>query len=444
MRHLHRIILLGLLLTLPIAAAQDRALTYDDMIQESLRLRNAGDFAAAEAILREAAPLARETNEVDLLLGLVIAFQERYLEANRILAAAREKYPDDEQLILGQARVLSYQGFYNESLEIADSALQLDPGNTEALNLKARVYFYQRRYNNSREEFTRVLALDPDNLEAWIGLHDVEQVAGNDDAAESALARAALLEPGHVDVVRRQQNDTLAVAAQQELIAGYSRSDIDRLGLRRWYDRSLEYRYRGSSGDEFYLRGQHAHRFGLHDSMVEIGSVFANKRRRFELSVGYTPDDEILPQYRVRIGTEFLLRQASENFGSTTLGVGFVSSQYDTGKVQWLQLDFTHYLLGTNAWITPGLDIVRDETGTQTVGWELGAHWQVRSRLLAGFTYTDAPETELGITTETTSRHLYLRYSLFDSASVRLDLSRIDRKNSYMREEIAVSLQYRF
>ena len=431
-------------ISLPMTQAYAAAADYDTLIQESLDLRNRGLFTESEARLREALPLANETNEVALLLGMVIAFQERFIEASEIIDAALETYPDDVQLILAKSRVLSYQAFYSESIEMADRVLELDPNNLQAAALRARVFYYQRRYNDASTQFNEVLAQDPVNLDVLIGLYDAELAAGNEEEAEDALNRAALVAPLNIDVTTRRDRLLQPDTARHEISGSFVKSNLDLPGFQQWYDRSLEYRYSGNGGNQYFLRSEHAHRFGLHDSLVEVGGLFGARDRNFELAVAYTADSEILPEKRIRVGTNLLLLQASENVGATTLGINLTNATYQTGDVQWLQLNFTHYLLSANAWITPGVGMVKDELGKKTTSWNLGAHWQATARTLVGFNYTDAPETELNTTTQTTSRHAYLRVETSDNSSVRFDLSRIIRENSYTRDAIAVSLQLQF
>lgn len=417
---------------------------YDGLIQESLELRNAGRFAEAEARLRDALPLARETNEVALLLAMTIAFQDRFIEASELLDAALETYPDDVQLILGKSRVLSYQAFYGESIAMAERALQLEPNNLEAISMLARVFYYQRRYDDASSQFNAVLARDPSNLDALIGLFDTELAAGNEEEAGEILTRAAAVAPQHIDVTTRRERSQQPNTARHDIVGSFVKSNLDLRGFQQWYDRTLEYRYSGNTGNQYFLRGEHAHRFGIHDSLIEVGGLFGRRDRSFEVAIAHTPDSEILPENRIRLGSNFLLMQASEDIGATTLGVNLTNSSYSTGDVQWLQLNFTHYLLNANAWITPGVGMVKDELGNKTTSWNLGAHWQATARTLIGFNYTDAPETEQNTTTQTVSKHAYVRVELSDISSLRFDLSRIDRKGSYTRDAIAVSLQFQF
>ncbi len=418
---------------------------YDTLIQQSLQQRNSGDFETAEATLRQAYPLARETNEVAYLLGLVLAFQERFIDSMAVIDEGLERYPDDVQLTLAKARVLTYQGQYAEATEYAEQVTAMQPDNLEAGNLLARIYVYQRRYGNAREAYEDVLAVDAENLEAQIGLYDTEIAAGNDEEADAWLARAAANYPDHIDVLTRQERNLPPVTRPHLLVAGVGSSDFDLAGVQQWYDRFAEYRYTNDQGSQYYLRAEHAHRFGAHDTLNEVGALFLRRNGLpIQIAYGWTADNDFMPEQRLRASIGFDLLSSSENFGATTLDIGAQYASYGTGDVTGFSLGFTHYLLFANAWLTPGLGWIEDEDGDDSVNWSLGAHWQITGRLRLGYTYADAPETNNSITVSTLTNHVYGQYQLSDGFSLRLDLSRHERERSYTRESLGLSLQYRF
>ena len=102
--------------------------TYDSLLQEALDLRNAGNFTGAEQTLRNARTLAADTNEIDYLLGMTLAFQDRFTEALQVLDSALVSYPEDIQLQIARARVYSYKGEYETALELTEKVLEEDPG----------------------------------------------------------------------------------------------------------------------------------------------------------------------------------------------------------------------------------------------------------------------------------------------------------------------------
>jgi YaiO family outer membrane protein len=435
-------LLFGLLTCMSPLFAQQ---TYDELIQQALQQRNSGEFQSAEASLRQARELARESNEVDNLLGMTLAFQERFIEALDVIEAALERYPDDRSLQLARARVLSYQGMYDQAIASVSSVLGNDSNNIEAQLLRARIYYYQSRYSQAAADFEDVLNSNPENLDALIGLYDVELARNNDEEAERLLTRARAVAPDHIDVTTREQRLIAPRQRPHTLSLIGSASDFDVDAIDHWYGRAVDYRYTTSSGDQILLYGEHAHRFSRHDSLLELGYRWQRAGSLpVEIALAHTPDDDFLPSRRLRISTLFNVFTGSERLGATTLDVSYRHASYQTGNVQGINLGFSHYLLGINAWLTPGVGLVRDEKDNRDLSWTLGAHWQSSPRLRLGYNFTHAPETENSITVLTRSHHLYASYGLTDNLALRIDIASSDREASYRRDNLALSLQLRF
>lgn len=435
------VLLLFLLISSPF---EPHAQDYDSLIQSALELRNAGDFAGAESILREAQELATETNEVSYLLGLILAFQEKFTEAAEVIEAGLERYPNDQQLLLAKARVLSFQSNFTEAGEITDSVLERDPNNLEALSLRANLFRFQQQYSSARETYSAILDLDAQNLESMIGLYDTEIGAGNLETAEFWLSRAEAQSPQHTDVITRRLRRAPSTR-HHSITSGAAISSFDTAALNRWYDRFLEYRYETEGGTQVYIRGEHAHRFDNHDTMYEVGTVILLPRRGYlEMSGGFTNNNDFLPENRVRVAATFNVAPATENFGATALGFSAMRSKYVTGDVTALGVNLTHYLLSYNAWLTPGIGFIEDERGNNNFNWQIGGHWQINGRTRMGYTYGHSPETENSFTTTTDTHHLYFNYQLTDSISLRIDASSHDRENSYLRENYGLSLNFRY
>lgn len=102
---------------------------YDQLIQQAVAQRNAGDLQAAEQSLRAAYPMPPDKTEVSTLLALVIAFQTRYEESINLLDQALTDNPDDIGLRLGKARVRAFQGLFPEATGLVEAVLQQYPDN---------------------------------------------------------------------------------------------------------------------------------------------------------------------------------------------------------------------------------------------------------------------------------------------------------------------------
>ena len=423
-------------------------ISYDTLLEQALQYRNAGEFISAEQTLRSARKLAAHTNEVDYLLGLVVAYQERYAEALAIINNGLDRYPDDVQLLLAKARVLSYTNNYLESLSATNAILTTYPGYTEAALLAARVNFYLEEYSRSRRLFNQVLTREPDNLEALLGLHDVELASDNRENARTLLDHAESVDPDSPDVVLRRERSLESLASseeRQEISIGYAVSNIRGADLSNWYDRSIEYRLYSQNGNQVFVRSEHLHRFGSHDTLLEVGGTINwGAGHPLELAIAYGDNSDFSPENRFRLATSIKIFDRIEGLGTSLLDLSYSQAEYQTGDVETGRMGVTHYFTGFNGWISTSALWVSDENDQDSIGWTSGINWQTTSRIRVGYSYTDAPEIENNITTDTETHHLYASYQLTDGVALRLDGSRNDRENSYSRDSLSLSLQLGF
>ena len=418
---------------------------YDALIQQAIEFRNFGDMTGAEEVLREAWLIPADKTEVAYLLGMVLAFQERYDEALDMIDDALVQNPDNTDLQLARARVLSYQGVFREAETTTAAILERDPRNTEARNLAGRIALYQNRPGAASEQFMAVLQQDPENLDALIGSYDALYALGERDAAVVQLERAATLNPGHIDVLSRQNPAEYSTASRHAVTVGGGRSTIDRFGFADWNDRFVEYRHMNADGNQQYLRAEHNHRFGLHDTMVEAGLALGqNGVLPLQVAVGFTPDDDFMMEYFGRIGASRVLVEGGDSFGTLVFNGGYQLAEYANGRTQRLTAGFEYYLLNADMWLTPSIGMVRDQNGRNTFAWTLGAHWQVALGTRVGINYSDAPETENLLTIDTRVWGAYLQQDLTDNLRLFLGYNRLDRENAYVRESIDLALQVRF
>lgn len=436
-------ILLGLALlgAAPVLHAQD----YDSLVRNALELRNSGDLAGAEARLREAWPLASDKSEVAYLLGMVLAFQQRFQEGQALITAALADHPGNLDLQLGQARILAFQGQHDDAASAVAALLQQHPGNTEAINLAGRIALYQSSPQRALDYFESVLAAEPDNLEALVGRHDAALALGEAAVAEAALQRAEAVAPQHVDVLTRRNPDLATPGLQHEASIGFGHSDISRSGFGRWNDRFVEYRHLHADRDQEYLRASHSQRFGRHDTQLEAGLLLNQDQAwPLELSAGFADSADFVADWFVRTGTRRLLKPSSDSWGALVFTPVYQYSSFDNGDTQRLLLGFEYYVPDSELWLAPSLGLVRDQDGIETFAWSLGAHWQASVRHRIGGSYSDAPETENLLTTDTKSYSAYWRFQLADAWALLLVATHVDRSPSYKRDEYNLVLQHRF
>lgn len=440
-----RLLVLCLITLLSLPSTGLQAQDYEQLLQQAVAQRNAGEFAAAEQTLRTAYAIPPDKTEVSMLLAMVIAFQTRYEEAIGILDEALAQNPDDIGLRLGKARVRAYQGLFPEAAQLADEVAQANPDNVEALNLSGRIALYQQRPGQAVEYFQRAVDLNDDDLEAWIGLYDARAAQGRDELADAALAMATQLSPEHIDVRLRVERNLSPPGPVHEWIVGFDRSRFRSFDLPHWRDQFLEYRHQHSLDSTYYVRAEHNDRFASRDTVVE-GGWLGNQRGAvpWQLSAAISGDPDFSARYRLRGAVTVRLNEGNDTLGATLITPSLQIADYNTGSVARLGFDLEHYVAGTALWLTPGFGLVRDEEGDNTVTWALGINWQLSATLRAGAMLVDGAETENSVTTDTRSRNAYLLWQVTPAVALRFNVGRHDRRSSYSRENAGVSIALRY
>ncbi len=340
-----------------------------------------------------------------------------------LLAAAAPAFAQDYDALIQQGVQQRDSGDLVAAESTLWEAYEIAPNKSEVSYLLGMVLAYRGLYSEALTLIDEGLATYPDD--------------GN-----LQTARAQVLD---LRAEARSQPASAGTAPGHELTSGFSRSTIDRAGFADWNDRFVEYRHLQENGGQQYLRTEHNHRFGVHDTMIEGGlRLLPQSPLPLEVAIGFTPEDDFMPEYFARIGTSKLLAEDSESFGALVFTGQFQHSSYANGETNRVLAGFEYYLPGVDAWLTPMIGVVRDQDGINTFAWTLGAHWQVAGTSRIGINYSDAPETENLVTTDTKSWGAYWQQDL--GARVRLFLSytRLDRDNAYIRESTDLALQLRF
>lgn len=433
------------LLLIPVHAALAQAPDYDALVQQAMTQRNAGDLTGAEQTLRSVYDIPQDKTEVSYLLAMVLAFQQRYDEAHELLDQALAIRPDDTTLRLGKARVLAFQGLFPAASAMTEQVLAAEPTSQEAINLAGRIALYQQQPRRALALFESAAAMQPNDLEAWIGKYDALRALGEQDAADEALLVADGIAPGHIDVVTRQSPDIAPAGPVNFWAAGYEHSSFRGAGFDEWQEYFVEYRHQRNLDTSWFARVNDLHRFGMSDTGIQAG-MRLNERGAtpWQLSAGFSPDENFSAGWNLAASFTRRLNEGSPRFGATLLSPSLAVSKYSTGEVWRLGAGVEHYVVGTNIWLTPAVGIVRDENGETTFNWAIGGHWQFSGDIRVGVNYGDGAETENKITTDTTSRSAYLQWQMTSALAVNVFAARYDRKQSYSRESVGLTLMLRY
>lgn len=287
--------------------------------------------------------------------------------------------------------------------------------------------------------------LADDDLEVWIGLHDARAAQGRNELAQEALATAAMLAPGHIDVRIRAERNLTPPGPVHEWIVGMDSSRFRNIDFTRWQDQFIEYRRQRNLDSAYYVRAENNQRFDNRDTVFEAGWL-GNQQGAlpWQVSAAVSGDNNFSARYRLRGAATVRLNEGNDSFGATLLTPSVQFADYNNGSVWRLGFDLEHYVAGSSVWLTPGLGLVRDEDGDNTLSWALGINWQVSGTVRVGATFADGAETENRITTDTRSRNAYALWQLTPAIALRFNVGRYDRRNSYSRENAGLSISYRY
>lgn len=148
-----------------------------------------------EAVLAYRRALAEDRNSVraNFRVAQTLAWSKNIDSALVLLRAARERVPDDPDLLLTEATYLSWAQRYTESIARYDSLITAHPGNDfrHARVARARVLSWAGKFAESESGYRDVLTMDPTDRDARFGVAQVRAWSG--DLVSSAKGFEALL-----------------------------------------------------------------------------------------------------------------------------------------------------------------------------------------------------------------------------------------------------------
>jgi tetratricopeptide (TPR) repeat protein len=197
-----------------------------------IKLMYVQDYEKAMAAFDEA--LQRdECNESALQLrALVLRLQERFQEAEEVLANALAQQPLSARLLAERGALLFDLGQYDKALEVLNEALRLDASDERAMQMKAAALHLEGYPRDTDEELSAAVAgLEPDRPAALLSLslrqsrrfREAERVLSDalirrpGDASLLAERGALLFDLGQYDKALDALNEALKRDASNEL-----------------------------------------------------------------------------------------------------------------------------------------------------------------------------------------------------------------------------------
>ncbi len=194
--------------------------------------------------------------------GIVLSWERRFDEARADLERSLAEHPEYSDASVAQVNVELWSGHPERALTVANEGVLHTAANSAVLLARARAFAALHRFDEARADLVNALSIDPANVEA------------------RTLSRSL-------------QSD----AHQWELLVGNTYERPGK-GLDGWHEYQTQLKRVTSRGDVF-ARFSHARRFGLDANQVEL-EYYPKFGKRFSayLNAGFSPENQLYPQYR--------------------------------------------------------------------------------------------------------------------------------------------------
>jgi YaiO family outer membrane protein len=334
--------------------------------------------------------------------------------ASELLRRATEAEPGNADAHLQLGLALMAEGRLDEAESALQRTLQIAPG-----------------YEDARIGLARLAQRRGDSRRALAELGPV--AASNSEAAE---LRRSLAGTGTAEPVGGAGTD---YAWQLNLEGNYSA--LDR-GRKDWREGAIELRHQGRGGTAVAGRVEHSRRFGLKDTYgeVRVEQRFAGGHSAYALA-GATPEADFRPRWHIGAGGAVKVADGPQ---ATVLTVDARQARYRSGDIQTVTPGIEQYLADGRLWLTARLINLFDENGSHRLGWLARGDVQASERLRLFAGVADAPDVSEGIVTDTFSLFGGLSYDLSERTTFRLSAAREEREGGADRLQLGVGLGFRF
>jgi Tfp pilus assembly protein PilF len=169
------------------------------LLDEAAILRRNGSLGEAERRYRQALRLHPDNGTVLLLLGMLLAAQDRWKESGQVLRRAVNADPRDPDAHYNLGCVLQQLQRHEEALESYAKALDLDPGFAEAHNNGGNVLQALGRHEESLVHYDRAIAANPGYVVAYNNRGNALKAIARYGEAIASYRKALELDPQNAE-----------------------------------------------------------------------------------------------------------------------------------------------------------------------------------------------------------------------------------------------------
>lgn len=180
--------------------ASTQTLTYSQALQLAFQHHQAGNLSEAEAIYRQALPIAPHPSELLHLLGVIAAQRQQFDEAIELInqAIALDSTVANFYSSLGGA--LSGQGQWAEAIANFNRALTLDPNHLEAHYNLGNLLRHHQQWAQAAQHYRQYLALNPNEATVHHYLGSVLLSQRQISEAVKCYQQALALQPNDAEI----------------------------------------------------------------------------------------------------------------------------------------------------------------------------------------------------------------------------------------------------
>ncbi len=168
-----------------------------DKLQNAIELHQSGDLIAAEQAYREILNNEPKRADVEHLLGIVLAQQQKYEEALIWLERAVQEDPKQPALQNSLANLYKNLGNLDLAKKHYEKALQLKPDYATAQHNLANIYYQQSEYKQAAEHYRLAIQSQPNYADAHYHLGNTLTQLNESDHAIEEYRVAIDLDPKH-------------------------------------------------------------------------------------------------------------------------------------------------------------------------------------------------------------------------------------------------------
>lgn len=345
--------------------------------------------------------------------------------------------------VIAHAQKLAANKQYETALALLAGDTASGKGSYERRFLRARILSWSGDYKKAQSAFDKLMTDYPVNADIMLAAANLDYFQENFANAERKYRAVLTIAPDYPDASRGIENIQKAYAAEKErawrLDFSSGTSTFENDALSDWDEQFFRLQYSGR-GAAYHAAAQRLRRFGETDIQLSAG-VSSLNRTGFTWALGgaLTPQASFRPDFSLdgRIGYSF----AAGKLGSGAFALGYQYNQFATGDVQLITPE-TRYYFSAGASITARLVAALKSGEDAQYGWLVDGRLPITGSVFIRGGYAEAPEAIGGIVTTTKSLFGGAGFDLGDDLQMFVGISRDDRENTYIRNNVNVSFTH--